>query len=65
MRVEKSNFTNNLRYSKNINTSKQPNILDLIERNRAERKKEEIQKIYTMLGCGIGLFFIFGIFVYF
>ena len=36
-----------------------------INENNEEKKREKVQKIYTLIGCGVGLVFIFGTLIYF
>ena len=65
MNARKSYFTNNFKIIEKEKKSKNTNIGDLLKRNKTEEKREEIKKIYTILGCVMGLFFVFGIFLYF
>jgi len=65
MSARKSYFTNNFKIIEKEKKSKNINIGDLLKRNKTEEKREEIKKIYTILSCVMGLFFVFGIFFYF
>ena len=65
MRAEKENFVVDALRSKISSDSRSINILNIIKKNKVEEKREKVQKIYTLIGCGVGLVFIFGMFIYF
>ena len=65
MRAGKVNFAVDMLRSKISSDSRSINILNIIKKNKVEEKREKVQKIYTLIGCGVGLVFIFGMFIYF
>ena len=65
MRVEKTNFAVYTTHAKASVVSKSIDILEIIKKNNKEKKKEKVQKIYTLLGCGAGLAFMLTMFIYF
>ena len=65
MRAGKVNFAVDMLRSKISSDSRSINILNIIKKNKVEEKREKVQKIYTLIGCGVGLVFIFGMLIYF
>ena len=65
MGARKSYFTNDFRIAEKEKKTKNTNIGDILKRNKTEERREEIKKIYTILGCVMGLVFVFGILLYF
>ena len=65
MGARKSYFTNDFRITEKEKKTKNTNIGDILKRNKTEERREEIKKIYTILGCVMGLVFVFGILLYF
>ena len=65
MKPGKTNFAADMLRSKISSDLKSINILNIIKKNKVEEKREKVQKIYTLIGCGVGLVFIFGMFIYF
>jgi hypothetical protein len=63
MRVEKSKFRTCTASSIIGTISRSTNVVDLIKKNKIEKTKEKILKIYTLFGF-VGLFFLFVIFLY-
>ena len=57
MRAEKSNFRVYSSLSKISSGARPTNIVDLVKKNKIEKKKEKIQQVYTLLGF-IGLFLL-------
>ena len=64
MTLKKPNLTVYFTPSKREGLTRQVNYFDLIKRNSEEKKKEKFQKIYSLMGLGVGLTFIFLIFIY-
>ena len=65
MKPGKTNFAADMLRSKISSDLKSINILNIIKKNKVEEKREKVQKIYTLIGCGVGLVLIFGTFIYF
>ena len=65
MNKGKANFAIDMSHSKISSISGSINILDIIKKNNEEKKREKVQKIYALIGCGVGLVLIFGTFIYF
>jgi len=58
MRAQKSNFVAYSSLERISPVSRTANILDLIKKNKEEKKRDEINKIYAYLAfLGIALFF--------
>ena len=62
MRAEKSNFRVYSSLSKISSFSRPTNVVDLVKKNKIERKREKKQQVYNLLGF-IGLF-LFVIFIF-
>ena len=63
MRAEKSNFRVYSSLSEISSGARRTNIVDLVKKNKIEKKKEQILKIYTLSGF-VGLFLFFVIFIF-
>ena len=57
MRAEKSNFRVYSSLSKISSFSRPTNVVDLVKKNKIERKREKKQQVYNLLGF-IGLFLL-------
>jgi|TARA_B100000959_G_scaffold84538_1_gene89980 hypothetical protein len=63
MRAEKSDFRTYTSSSIIGTISRPTNVVDLIKKNKMEKTKEKMLKIYTLFGF-VGLFLLFVIFIY-
>ena len=64
MRPEKPNITSYLSGSGNSIYARPANILEILKKNKENRKSEKTRTIFIS-ACLIFLFFIFGIYIFF
>ena len=62
---KKSYFINDFKSIKTDYNRKKIDISVILKRNKTEEKREEVQKICTMLGCAAGISIVFGMYFYF